>query len=144
MTVIRNPHQARIEARALKYDNYTEEVQNLERVDGEVYQRVAVFERAMVDNARAHADRGDSLAKEAINMEVDLLARFHSAADAGQVSRDMLRDFGRLRMRAERLADSLDTAERSAAWHASRLGDVYGTWLKILDKYPSLKPGIQI
>ena len=144
MTVIRNPHQARIEARGLKYDNYTDEVLNLERVDGEVYQRVSVFERAMVDHALAHGDRGDQLASQAINMEADMLTRFRAAAENGEVSRDMLRDFGRLRAQAERLADSLDTAERAASWHSSRLDDVYGAWLKILDKYPSLKPGIQI
>ena len=32
MNIVRNPHEARVQARALKYDNYTQEVQNLERV----------------------------------------------------------------------------------------------------------------
>lgn len=144
MNIVRNPHEARVQARALKYDNYTQEVQNLERVDGEVYERVARFEHAIVDSARAHADRGDSLATEAVSLEADMIERFRTAAESGEVSHDLLRDFSRTRAKAERLADSLDTAERSAAWHSARLSDVYGTWLKILDKYPSLKPGIQI
>lgn len=142
--IVNDPHEARIRVREQKFNNYTEEVQTIQRVDVEVYQRVADFEAGVVGTARAYADRGDALAEESVDFIVDFRTRFAEAAASGDVNRDLLREFTALRNRAERLADSLDVAERGAAWHVGRLSDVYGAWRSILAKYPSLRPGIDI
>jgi hypothetical protein len=139
-----NPHEARIAARHAKYENAAEERTNVERVDREVFDRAAMFERGVVETARAHADKGDRLAQQAITVEVDLRTGFREVASHGEVSRDLLREFNRLRAQAESLANSLEVAERAASWHIGRLTDVYGAWLAITAKYPILKPAIRV
>ncbi|QEO08797.1 hypothetical protein [Protaetiibacter larvae] len=141
---ISNPHEARVAARHLKYDNTAEERENVQRVDREVFDRVAEYERGVVASARADADKGDRLASQAVAAVADLNSRFRAAAEDGNVSRDLLREFNRVRAQAEALADSLNVAERTAQWHAGRLSDVYGTWLALVQKYPTLKPGIRV
>ncbi|GAA2087770.1 hypothetical protein GCM10009840_27300 [Pseudolysinimonas kribbensis] len=143
MTIL-NPHDTRIAARHLKYDNTAQERENVQRVDREVFDRVAEYERGVVASARADADKGDRLANEAVAAVADLNSRFRAAAEDGNVTRDLLREFNRVRAQAEALADSLNVAERTAQWHAGRLSDVYGTWLALVQKYPTLKPGIRV
>jgi len=139
-----NPHDVRIAARNLKYDNTAAERENVERVDREVFDRVAEYERGVVAAARADADKGDRLASDAVAVIADMRTRFQTAADDDNVSRDLLREFNRVRAQAEALADSLNVAERNARWHAGRLSDVYGSWLALVQKYPTLKPGIRL
>jgi len=139
-----NPHEARLAARTAKYDNTADERANVERVDQEVFERVSEFERGVVESARAHADKGDSLAQEAITVLADIHTRFRAVAESDEVRPDTLREFNRLRAQAEAMADSLDVAERAAGFHVNRLSDVYGSWLALVQKYPVLKPGIRV
>ena len=144
MTVNMSPHDVRVAARSLTYPNRLAEDENLRRIDGEVWERVAEFERGVVETARSHMEKGERIATDAVDALATLRTQFTEVATNGDVSRQMLREFQDVRRRAESLARSLDVAERDAAWHIGRCNDIYGSWLALVDKYPTLKPAIRL
>lgn len=144
MTFQQSIDEIRIAARLAQYPNRHEEFENIERVDSEVWARVKVFEEGVVQAAQAHVAKHNRLRAEADELQVEIRQRVLDMADAREVDPAVAHDFERLRLRAEALAKSLDIAERSAQWHVGRCKDVYGSYAALVQRFPTLRPQIQV
>jgi hypothetical protein len=139
MTVEMSLEEIRQAARLAKYDNRIEEDENIARVDREVWDRVQVFEEAVVGAARAHVDKFSAMPARADSVETEIRRTIRFAAESGEeVDSAFALKFENLRREAERLANSLEIAERDAAFHIDRCQDVYGTYQRFIAKWPEL------
>lgn len=141
-----HPHDVRLAARVATYPNSTVEQETIRRVDGEVFERVATHEREMVRNANEWLTEADVHHEAADALEDSLRDEVRRVADRSTavVNRDLATRYATLKQSAEKNIAYLESLARQAEFTADRLDRPYDEWCRIVSKYPTLMPRIEL
>jgi hypothetical protein len=138
------PDQIRLAARIAKYSNSVEERTNVARVDGEVFDRVRVFEQQVASNARDFISDSQLELNAADELETAIRREVRYALNEGAKPDAVAYRHTTLVASAKVAIESLERAERESEWHAARLADPYAFYSTLVSKYPTLTPLIAI
>jgi len=139
-----NPHQLRVAARQNAYPNQATETAVVSAVDEAVWAHVRQYERMTVEQSRrmiAERKADEANAVDAITALRTEVVR--PLKDGATPNADFAKQFQQHRLQAESVKASLRRAQADAESLIERNSDVYGSLVKVWEKYPMLRPVIR-
>lgn len=139
------PHEVRIAARAARYENATQERDNILRVDNEAFERVRVFESHMARDAQQFMDDNAIHTEAAELLETGLRQGVrYKVEDGGPLTREVAEEYQALRRDTLRAITTLERLAREAEWHIQRNESPYEAYAKFIERWPMLRPAIRV
>jgi hypothetical protein len=139
-----NPHQLRLAARQSAYPNQATETVAVAAVDEAVWAHVRRYEQMTVEQSRsmiAERKADEVKAVEAITALRTQIVR--PLKDGATPNAALAKEFQQYRLHAESIKANLRRAQADAETLIERNSDVYGSLVKVWEKYPMLRPIIR-
>lgn len=136
-----NPHQVRLQAREREYPNAKAEREALREIDGEVFDRVRLFEKLAVQGATDLK----AVVQERINASLTVIEQLRTEVAAplsnGEpLTPELAKRYEQLACDAGNARADLSRAIAESEWHEQRCRDPYATYMTLMDQWPILRP----
>ena len=133
------PEVARVNARLRTYNNSEEERAAIARVDNLVFDKVRYVETFTVENATSFMDKHAQTILSAAALAEEITALRYDLDERTSSPEEVAERYAILRARANETRAALQRDDKESTWHEEKLSDPYATYLRIVDRYPSLR-----
>jgi hypothetical protein len=135
-----DPEAERMAARAASYPNTTDEQAEVTRVDSVIFDRARYYEGILVAQGQELLNRSGAATDEAEGLMVSLSDEVTTPLDFPNryALPDVAGRYKELAGKARAQIEQLERAAREAEWAADRCDDPYGSYRKLISRYPVL------
>ncbi|MFM9920603.1 hypothetical protein [Lacisediminihabitans sp. H27-G8] len=138
-----NPHVARLNARARKYNNSADERAAVTAVDEAVFDKVRQVEAWTVENANTFLAASQGSLSEAAQLSDEMSALRNDLDYTDRVApREAGARYAVLQSRVAEVNAKLDRIDRESEWLEEKAADPYANYLGMLEKFPVLRPDL--
>lgn len=136
-----HPHQFREHARERNYANRLDEDRNVRAVDRAVFDRVRAYEQRSAKTAEAMSARAASQSEELVGIIAALETEVGEPLRNGaEPSEKLAKRYEELTTRFRTTKAGLDRTLQQLDWAEENLRDPYAAYMKMMDKWPIVRP----